>query len=171
MQRKCLAIDIETADWGYPCEIALAEIRDSGVFPLKSWLVKPSCYPAMNPEMESIHGISSERLKDAPTLKDIWGEISCIINRATLVGHNIRFDIGAIKKELERYGITCRVFPCVCTLEQSRIHLNIKSHKLLNVCRHLGIEIKNHHSALSDAEAAARIFIKLPKTGIKLMNL
>jgi DNA polymerase III epsilon subunit family exonuclease len=168
---KYVAIDIETAEWGYPCEIALVEIRDGGLNNPKSLKIKPSCYPHMNPEMQAIHGITSEQLRDCPTLKDLWGEISDYIIGATLVGHNIRFDIGAIKKELQQYGITVGAFPCVCTLQQARKHLNLTSYKLDNVCSHLRIKTDRLHRAQSDAEAAAKVFIRLPKDGIKIIHL
>jgi DNA polymerase-3 subunit epsilon len=47
----------------------------------------------------------------------------------------------------------------------SRRGLNLPHNKLNDVCQHLGIELDHHH-AMSDARAAARIYLHLRSLGM-----
>ena len=166
---KIVSIDVETADWGYPCEIGIAEIIDGKIVSSKSWLVKPSCFPKMNAEHQAIHGITNEQLEHAPTFKEIWSELKPYIEGVLLVAHNVKFDIDCIVSEMQRHRIKTKPLHGYCTCLQAREHLNIPSHKLDAVCKHLGIEIGNHHRAEHDAIAAAKIHLALPKRGVKMI--
>ncbi|MHB9141922.1 MAG: exonuclease domain-containing protein, partial [Paludibacter sp.] len=57
-----IAIDFETAHANYPCEIGLTRVENGKIEESKSWLIKPACFPYMNPWNERVHGISSADL-------------------------------------------------------------------------------------------------------------
>ena len=168
---KIVAIDIETADCSYPCEIGVAEIADGMVINSKSWLVKPSCFPRMNPKHQAIHGIDISELESAPTFRDIWPELKPYIEGSLLIAHNAQFDIDCIAKEMYRFGIKTEPLRYCCTCEQSRRYLSLENNKLGSVCKYLGINIGKHHRAKDDAVAAAKIYLALPKTRIKTMEI
>jgi len=102
---KIIAIDVETADTGHICEIGVAEIDSGKITGSKSWLVKPLCYPRMNPEHQAIHGITNAQLEHAPTFKELWSELKYHIEGKLLVAHNAKFDIECLASEITRNGI------------------------------------------------------------------
>ncbi len=53
------AIDFETAHASFPCEIGLTVVENGQITESRSWLIKPACFPYMNPWNERVHGISS----------------------------------------------------------------------------------------------------------------
>jgi len=167
---KVVAIDVETADWNYPCEIGVAEIIEGNVVDSKSWLIKPSCYPRMNPDHYAIHGISNHQLENAPSFKDVWIDLRTYIEGSLLIAHNAQFDIDCISSEMKRWMIKCKPLRYCCTCHQARKHLNLPNYKLETVCKHLGIDIKGHHRAKHDAISAGQVYFALPKTGVKIMT-
>ncbi len=56
------------------------------------------------------------------------------------------------------YGMTRPPQPFVYTVQLARQTWNLRPTKLPHVCEYLGIELE-HHQALSDAEACARIVL------------
>jgi DNA polymerase-3 subunit epsilon len=67
----------------------------------------------------------------------------------TLVAHNASFDRSVLTKTMLHYGLVCadlNLNGWECTL------------KLSDCCGRLGIEL-NHHEALSDALACARLYL------------
>lgn len=58
----------------------------------------------------------------------------------------------------EHYEIEMPLSPFQCTVQVARKHFGIRPAKLNNVCSVLGIEL-NHHEALSDARACAKILM------------
>jgi DNA polymerase-3 subunit epsilon len=168
-----LAIDVETADWGHICEIGCVTIAGKELINPRSWLVRPCCYPALNPEHMEINKIRATELEGAPTFKELWdAELYRIIRPdAVLIAHNATFDVSQIQTEIKRNGIRPQPIRYFCTLNQARVHLKgMESYSLDSVCRFLKIDLHNHHRALADAIAAAKIFMKLPKriAGIKV---
>jgi DNA polymerase-3 subunit epsilon len=64
----------------------------------------------LNPERDipaeafSVHGLSSEFLKDKPPFAEIAEDFLAFVSDARLVIHNAGFDIGFLNAELERAG-------------------------------------------------------------------
>ena len=80
------------------------------------------------------------------------------------VAHNSPFDSGCLRATARHYGIQWPDNPFLCTLAASR-HLIpraiISSHSLPYVAQFLGIPFTDHHNALADAEACAKIAMTL----------
>ena len=74
------AIDFETAHANYPCEIGLTRVEDGIIIESKSWLIKPACFPYMNPWNERVHGISAAKVANAATFEELWGELKTWID-------------------------------------------------------------------------------------------
>ena len=78
-----------------------------------------------------------------------------------LVGHNVGFDIGFIRRFAADNGTEVRN-TVIDTLSLARtLYGSLKNHKLDTVCAHLGVSLENHHRAVDDAMATAEIFIKM----------
>ena len=91
--------------------------------------------------------------KCGPTLDDF-------IDKAEyLVAHNAPFDRGVLLACCKAAKIVPPRHQFLCTVQMARSKWNLPSAKLPIVCNHLRIPL-DHHNALSDAEACAKIAIK-----------
>lgn len=85
-------------------EISILKIFPSGEEVKKTWLVNPEIpIPA---QASAIHGITNEKVSDAPTFKELAKEVFSYIKDADLAGFNSnRFDIPLLAEELLRSGL------------------------------------------------------------------
>jgi DNA polymerase-3 subunit epsilon len=155
------ALDFETANALIPCELGVCVVRGGIITETRSWLIKPSCFPYMNYWNENIHGISTRDLVDAPYFDVAWKEIEPYITDNLLVAHNAAFDVSVLRAVLNYYGISSPTADYLCSVKLARrMWPNMTSHRLDALCRRFGI-VFNHHRAGADAEACARITLKI----------
>lgn len=156
---RFVAIDFETADYGREsaCAIAAVVVEDDAIVDTFTALVRP---PSRTFRFTSIHGITWEDVRDAPTYAEIHGEILARCKGASFVAaHNASFDASVMRALCEHYGLEALVPPWACTVRLARGMWNLESARLPVVCDHLGLEL-DHHDATSDATACARIVIE-----------
>jgi DNA polymerase-3 subunit epsilon len=79
-----------------------------------------------------------------------------------LVAHNASFDRNVLRACCDAAGLETPALPFLCTVQVARRTWSLRPANLPAVCRFLDIPL-NHHDALSDAEAAARIVIAARK--------
>ncbi|MBM0744762.1 exonuclease (plasmid) [Phormidium sp. CLA17] len=104
-----------------------------------------------------IHGIRWQDVADQPAFGDLWIFIQPFMQDAAfLAAHNASFDRGVLYACCDLYGIARPPQPFLCTVQLACKTWNLRPTKLPNVCEYLGIELE-HHQALSDAEACARV--------------
>jgi DNA polymerase-3 subunit epsilon len=75
-----------------------------------------------------------------------------------IAAHNAPFDRNVLRACCEAHGIEPPRQRFACTMKLARKVWGIYPTKLPDVCDELGIDL-DHHEALSDAEACARIVI------------
>jgi DNA polymerase III subunit epsilon len=154
------AIDFETAHASFPCEIGLTRVKDGVILESKSWLIKPACFPYMNPWNQKVHGISSKDVSTASTFDELWSELKPWMEDNILVAHNAAFDMRVLRSALSYYELA---IPCVdyfCTVNVSRkVWKQLSSHSLSSVSQYHDIHF-NHHRAGDDAEVCAMIALK-----------
>jgi DNA polymerase III subunit epsilon len=153
-----VALDFETAN-RYPdsaCSIGLVRVEQGQVVDKAHYLIRP---PRRQFEFTHIHGITWPQVANQPNFAERWPQIAAILAGADfLAAHNAAFDRGVLQACCQAYDILPPLFEFVCTVQLARKTWNIRPTKLPNVCEYLGIPL-NHHDALSDAEACARIAI------------
>jgi len=178
------AIDFETAHADFPCEVGLSRVVDGSIVDTKSWLIKPACFPYMNPWNERVHGISSAQLVNAETFEEIWPKIKQWIEDQCLVAHNAAFDMKVLHSALTYYDLAIPCTEYFCSVSLSRkVWKGLPSHSLGALCELHDIRF-NHHRAGDDARACAIISLKafesfqaqtleegLIKSGVKLKRL
>ncbi|NPA55385.1 MAG: 3'-5' exonuclease [Epsilonproteobacteria bacterium] len=102
--RKVVVFDTETTDMaGYIVSYALVEydMLNKEVINETYELINPQA--KINPEAYAVHKISQDDVKDKPTFHDIRDKFLSILQSADLVvGHNVLYDFGVLKRELER---------------------------------------------------------------------
>lgn len=161
-----VALDVETAN-GYPtsvCSIGAVKVVDGYIVDRYHTYVKPEPNFYFRHFSENIHGITREMTDDAPTFDQAWPDIDEFIGGLPLVAHNKRFDENCIKQCFRAYGMDYPDYPFYCTLQTARKKLPramVGSFSLPSLCDFMGIPFYNHHDALADAEACARIAMVL----------
>lgn len=153
-----VALDFETADRGRDsaCAIGLVRVEYGQIIYRASYLIRP---PRDIFEFTYIHGIRWNDVANEPTFGQLWARIKDVISDAEFIAaHNASFDKGVLFACCKAHQIPEPKQKFVCTVKLARKIWNIYPTKLPNVCDFLGIELE-HHSAISDAEACARIVI------------
>jgi DNA polymerase-3 subunit epsilon len=158
------AIDFETAHANYPCEIGLSKVENGQIIDSKSWLIKPACFPYMNPWNQRVHGISNSHLVNAINFDELWSELKPWFDDSTLVAHNAAFDMRVLRAALAHYDLAIPNAEYFCSVSLSKkVWKNLPSHSLGVVCEYHNIKFR-HHRAGDDAEACAKIAIKAFET-------
>lgn len=173
-----VAIDFETADKGRDsaCSVGLVRVENGVIVEKAVQLIRPprleggdlfSPAPAEF-EFTYIHGIKPVQVLDAPTFAQAWPKLAPLLKGVQfLAAHNAPFDSGVLEACCAAAGLPKPAHRFVCTVRLARAVWNIFPTKLPDVCRRLEIQL-NHHEALSDAEACARIVIAAQKQGVKI---
>lgn len=112
-----------------------------------------------------VNRISDQMVANAPRFQDIAADLLCFINGATLIGHNIRFDLGFLYHELETAGLTIgRDIIFLDTMQIARRVLpELRRYPLWAVANALGIQERQKHRAMSDVELTFEVFCRLAR--------
>ncbi|MEG1555110.1 MAG: 3'-5' exonuclease [Bacteroidales bacterium] len=111
----------------------------------------------------NVHGILYEDTVNAQKFPEIWADIVPLIEGLPLVAHNSPFDEGCLRAVHELYGMQYPNYVFYDTLRASRklFGRRLPNHQLHTVSAACGFDLNNHHHALADAEACARIAMKI----------
>ena len=158
------AIDFETAN-EFPssvCSVGVVIVRDGEIV--------DTFYSLIHPEPEyyqwfcmRVHGLCAEDTEDAPVFPAVWEKIAPLIEGLPLVAHNSRFDEGCLKAVFKVYRMDYPGYRFYDTLAASRRRFGctLPNHQLQTVAAACGYDLLNHHHALADAEACARIALAI----------
>jgi DNA polymerase-3 subunit epsilon len=129
----------------------------------KSFLIKPkdNYFDFFN---TALHGIDAAMVKNEPEFDIIYKQLRTDFESYPIIAHNASFDMSVLRKTLDLYNIEYPETDYSCTYQMSKESLQgLYSFRLDVICNHFGIDLKNHHRALADAEACAEIAIRLFK--------
>lgn len=162
-----VAIDFETADPGADsaCAIGLVKVDGGKIVEKHVRLIKP---PRKLFHFTRIHGIQWSDVAAKLTFGQLWPSLEPILRGAEfLAAHNASFDRRVLAACCAAAGLEMPPLPFVCTVKLARSTWGIRPTKLSDVCSHLDIEL-NHHEALSDAYACARIVLAAHAKGAQI---
>ena len=136
----------------------------------------------INPEREipfasrNIHYISDDQVKDKPNIYQLEKKINNFLENTILVGHNVDFDIGFIKKNAARTSLATtvkRIASIDTILLAAGLYPSLESYELSFLCDHFRIKTFDQirHSALGDAVITARLFLFLLDTAKNRNNV
>jgi DNA polymerase-3 subunit epsilon len=173
-----VAIDFETADRepDSACSVGLVRVENGEIVRKVVQLIRPPRLdegdlfnaPAEEFQFTYIHGIKPTEVLNQPTFGQAWPNLAKILDGAHfLAAHNAPFDAGVLAACCAAARLPKPAHRFIDTVRLARDTWKIYPTKLPNVCQHLKIEL-NHHEALSDAEACAKIVIAAQKQGVKL---
>jgi DNA polymerase III subunit epsilon len=158
LYNRFIAIDFETAnpEMKSACSLGIAVVENLSITEEFYTLIKP---PADYFKFTYIHGIAWEDVKDKMTFNELWPDIQrYFCNIDFVAAHNVGFDRTVLKGCCSHYSINIPEVNYMCTWQLSRKRLRLKSNALDKVSAYFGIEL-DHHNALSDAIACAKIMI------------
>ena len=134
-------------------EIAL--IRYEEGIEVSRWetLVNPET--SIPPFIQQLTGITNDMVQNAPTFKEVAGELLDYLEGAVMCAHNVRFDHGFLKNEFKRIGIDLRQ-KVLCTVKLSRkLYPEHRGHGLDAVIARHGLACSARHRAMGDTEVLA----------------
>jgi len=151
-----VSIDFETANYGRntACAVGIIKVKDQVIIQKFFSLIQPPGN-SYSENCINVHGISPVNTEHAPNFYELYPLIKNFIDGEHLVCHNASFDIDVLRKCMVHYAID----PDDLSFDYSDT-MKLFGGKALDVCcKEFGICL-NHHDALSDAEAAACLFMK-----------
>ncbi|MGM0502770.1 MAG: exonuclease domain-containing protein, partial [Bacillota bacterium] len=144
------------------------QIIEIGATKIKSGQIVDSYQSFVNPEtniperITELTGITDTMVADAPDIESAMADWLDFVGDATIVAHNLSFDLGFIEDKLKRLGQDELTNSALDTLNLSRALLSdMKSYKLKKLAKKFKVNLDNHHRADDDAAATAQIFLKL----------
>ncbi|BEG97788.1 3'-5' exonuclease [Bacteroides sedimenti] len=157
------AIDFETANGqrSSVCSVGVIIVEDGIITDRFHSFIRPrpNFYTYWTTQ---VHGMTFEDTKESPDFPDVWANVSSRLNGLPLVAHNSPFDEGCLKAVFNLYGLSYPDYQFYCTCRLSKkMHKGLVNHQLHTVSQHCGYDLKQHHHALADAEACARIAINM----------
>ena len=153
-------IDVETTGGKFNqegiTEIAIYKFDGENIVDQFISLINPEI--PIQPFVQQLTGITDKMVSNAPKFFQVAKRILEITENSILVAHNSSFDYRMIKIEFDRLGYDFNI-PQICTVKLSKKLIpNLRSYKLGNLVKSLGIPITNRHRASGDAIATVELF-------------
>ncbi len=167
--RKIVVFDTETTDiLGYIISYAMVEydMIEKKITKEIHEFINPEA--KINPEAYAVHKISAEDVKDKPTFREKRDEIlETLMGADMVVGHNVLFDFGILKRELERdkYHTNYIDVPIFDTMYFAADVVELEKKKMprLEECVNyfFGHQNAGYHDALEDVKMTLKVYEKL----------
>ena len=160
-----VAIDFETAIKHHICAVGIVTVKNGQIVDKYYTLVKPlnNRYNYYNIQ---VHGITENDTENSPDFKQVYPEIKKRLQNNLVVAHNESFDRNVLMKSMADNQLDYAELNIAdrweCTMHICRTIDKYPSAGLNDCCAIEGIEL-NHHEALSDALACAKLYILLNK--------
>lgn len=168
-----VSIDFETlySQRVSACSVGMVKYKDGKITDRYYSLIRPPFdYPGKSgKELTWVHGISKEMLINEKTFAELLPEIENFVDGVPLVAHNASVEKCCIRDVCAYYDIKTKLDfeNIIDTLPLSK-EAEVKvgkviegqgTHSLDAVCSRFGVEIKNHHNALDDAEMCGNLLL------------
>lgn len=158
-QQAYCVVDIETtggrANNHRITEIGVVKVIGDQIVDRWETLLNPQRHIPRN--ITQLTGIDDAMVVDAPLFAEVAESLSRFLADSIFVAHNVNFDYGFIRNEFERIDRSFRM-PKLCTVREMRkAKPGLKSYSLANLTEYFGIDMTQHHRAMSDAVAAAEL--------------
>lgn len=166
--------------------VEIGYIRTDRQFKIEEYwrtLVKPAAKVIWTPEAVGVHGITQERVANAPSEQTVADTFRSLIKDRGILriaGFNIEYDLGMLEGLKQRtggepWGLGAENLPPLCLLEEAREKLpnlpkvwnpkweKYQTHTLELVAKHLEIRVHGAHGAAADIYATlemARVLVK-----------
>ena len=154
------AIDFETATAFHPCAVGIITVENAIITDEFVSLIKPP-NNLYSPFTIQVHGIYPRDTVNAKSFVQVFPEIQKRLKNRVVVAHNESFDRNVLAKSMAAYGLDyadlniASRWKCTVKIYKAK---GLKPTKLSDCCREMNIAL-NHHEALSDARACAKLYM------------
>lgn len=154
------SIDFETATSFHPCSVGIVTVENGIIVDEFVSLIKPP-NNLYNPFTIQVHGIYPSHTMNAKSFAQVFPEIQKRLKNRVVVAHNESFDRNVLAKSMALHGLDygdlniASRWECTVKIYKAK---GLKPTKLSDCCRAMNIAL-NHHEALSDARACAKLYI------------
>jgi DNA polymerase-3 subunit epsilon len=125
-----------------------------------SSLVRPSA--PLRRGIQRFTGISQAMVDEAPWPEDVLPRLAAQLEGRVMVAHNAPFDRRVLRQAFARVGLDWPRPPVICTAALARTMLPLQRERGLGkLADALGIDVRQAHRALADAETCARVLCAL----------
>lgn len=143
-------------------ELAAVRVTSGGIEPEPPLLSRINPGLPIPPVSTAVHGITDQMVAGAPPIARLLPRLEAFAAGRLLVGHAVGFDLAVLGREADRSGLAWQKPRSLCVRALAMLVApDLANHSLDGLAQWLGVTISNRHSALGDAEAAARIFLAL----------
>lgn len=160
------AVDFETANQSPAsvCQTGVAIVRNGAVEDVQEWLVQPPTgMNNFNPMNVQIHRITPRMAANGIPWSESVKRLADLVGNLPVIAHNAQFDRSVYLAACERLTLSPTEWKWYCSLKISQDHVPLPRHSLDQVAAHLGINIRDHHQAGSDARAAAEVLLAISR--------
>ena len=157
-----VAIDFETATSkrNSACSVGIVTVENGEIVEEYHTLIQPP-NNEYNWHNTQVHGITEVNTYSAPRFNEIYPEIKKRLSGNVVVAHNESFDRSVLKKSMLDFDLDYLGLDLpekwVCTMKIFKEKGYVPA-KLNTCCALHGIQLQ-HHDALSDARACAKLYI------------
>ena len=155
------AIDFETAHKHHICAVGIVTVENGEIIDEYHTLIKPP-KNEYNQYTIQVHGIYPVDTLNSPQFNNIYPEIKKRLQGKVIVAHNESFDRNVLRKTMLDYGLDyseldiSEKWECTMKIYKGK---GYSPANLAACCKIKDIEL-NHHEALSDARACAKLYLK-----------
>ncbi len=154
-----VALDIETtgldADKDAIIEVGAVRFKGHRVEAEWSTLLNPG--RRIPPFITQLTGITDQMVLQAPTIRDVASELTNFVGNVPILGHNVRFDVGFLRKQgLFKGNTIMDTYEMASVLVPSAGRYNLGA-----LTQSLGVPYPATHRALDDAQATRGVFLRL----------
>ena len=154
-----VALDLETTGLDIERDkiIEIGMIRFDGSKVLETYQTFVNPDRPIPPAVSQLTHITNPMVSNAPHILDVLDEVSDFVGSSAIVGHNIAFDLGFLR----RYKILTRNL-CTDTYELASVLLpRAGRYKLSALAEQFGIDAEGKHRAVADCTMTMKLYNKL----------
>ena len=162
-----ITLDFEIANHDYKsaCSMGLVFVDNNEIVDQKHFFIQPPTLD-FNPDMVEVHRITADYVKDAKKFNEHWEELKDFFNDSNVfVAHNAQFDMSVLHACLKEYNLDLPDFTYIDSIPISTRACRGQGvgNSLKDRLDYFGIPLENHHDALADAVATAKLVIHCVK--------
>ena len=155
-----MVVDLEATSTGSKAKIiqvGIVVIEDGEIVEQYATDVNP--HEHLDSHIKELTGLTDKRLAKAPEFSQVAEKIFELVKDGIFVAHNVQFDANLLAEFLFFEGYELRT-PRIDTVELAQVfYPRLEKYNLGILCQELGIHLEQAHSALSDAQATAELFL------------
>lgn len=157
---RYVVVDLEATSTGSKAKIiqvGIVVIEDGEIVEQYATDVNP--HEPLDSHIKELTGLTDKRLAKAPEFSQVAGKIFELVKDGIFVAHNVQFDANLLAEFLFIEGYELRT-PRIDTVELAQVfYPQLEKYNLGILCQDLGISLEQAHTALSDAQATAELFL------------